>query len=125
MVGGIGWIGGAAHTKRRAGTHEMDPALRGGFVGIGGRDDLLIEVELTRVGESSLLPHGFRTREDLVVEDDGARGSEDEVIDEACGLLAVRSGVGKGDFGEVLGGMEPRFEPLEVGLDRGEDLLGA
>jgi len=101
----------------------MDPALRGGFVGIGGRDDLLIEVELPRVGEGGLFPHGFRTWEDLVVEDDRARGSEDEVVDEAGGLLAVRSGVGEGDLGEVLGGIEPRFDPLEVGVDRGEGLV--
>lgn len=101
----------------------MDPALRGGFVGVGGRYDLLIEVELPRVGEGGLFPHGFRTWEDLVVEDDRARGSEDEVVDEAGGLLAVRSGVGEGDLGEVLGGIEPGFDPPEVGVDRGEGLV--
>lgn len=51
----------------RPGIHEMDPALRSGLVGIGGRDDLLIQVKLAGVRECALFLHGFRTWEDLVV----------------------------------------------------------
>ena len=47
------------------------------------------------------------------------------MVDEAGGLLAVWGGMGEGDLDELLGGAELVFDPLEVGVDGGQDLLGA
>ena len=103
----------------------MDPAFHSGLVRIGGGDDLLIEVELAGVREGGFFPSDLAAREDLVVEDDGARGGEDEMVDEAGGLLAIRGGMGEWDFDELPGWTEFFFDPLEVGVDCGEDLVGA
>ena len=59
-----------------------------------------------------------------MVKDDGALGREEEVVDETGGLLTIRSGVGEGDFDELLVGLELRIDPLAVGVDGGEDLVG-
>ena len=59
-----------------------------------------------------------------MVNNDWAGGSEYEMVNKTGGLLAGRSGIGEGDFDELLGRVEFIFDPLQVGVDGGEDLLG-
>ena len=103
----------------------MNPALCGGLIRIFPRDHLLIEVELAGVREGGFLPHDFRTGEDLVIEDDGALRSKEEMVDEAGSALAGRGGVGERDFNKLLGWLELDIDPPAIGVDGGEDLVGA
>ena len=103
----------------------MNPALRRGLVCVFGRDDLTVEVELTGVREGGFFPHDFRTREDLVIEDDGTFRGKEEMVDETGGVLASRGGVGERDFDKLLGWLELDIDPLAIGVDGGEDLVGA
>lgn len=47
------------------------------------------------------------------------------MVDESGGVLAGKGGVGEGNFDELLGWLEMGCDPLAVGVDGGEDLVGA